>query len=403
MKWKVGLIIPLLLFALSGCTLAESVATPVEVATVPVELLTASTNEFTLKVDEPPIVPGATFTPVPTVTPLPTATPPPPTPLVLISVEDFGSNRNPFTGLEASDPELLQRRPIAIKISNAPAKYTRPQSGLSQADIVFEHVTEGAITRFTALIYGQTPPNIGPVRSARLIDLEIPAMYDAALAYSGSSIGVSERLFDSDFRARILRPNEPGYYRTGENKPYEHTLYVHPEAFWPRLEEKGENRPPVFNSLMAFSEETPTGGQPARATLISYRNWTNIEWRFSDEDGKFYRWVDGEEHLDANNGQQISAANVVLLFVPHQLNRDICEHQTGSTCRAHSTEILLTGLGQAILLRDGQQYQTYWRRINRYDMITLAKASGEAVPMQLGNTWFQVIPIDYEDSFEIES
>lgn len=114
---------------------------------------------------------------------------------------------------------------MAIKISNAPAGYVRPQSGLNAADIIFEHITEAVVTRFTAIFYSELPESVGPIRSARLVDVELPAMYDAALSYSGTSAGVGNRLFQSDFASRVISTNTPGYYRTGdESKPYEHTL-----------------------------------------------------------------------------------------------------------------------------------------------------------------------------------
>lgn len=186
--------------------------------------------------------------------------------ILLLTPEDFGQNRNRLTGELVDDPAVLQRRPIAVKISNAPANYVRPQSGLSDADLVFEHVTEGPITRFTAIIYGKTPPDMGPIRSARLIDVELPAMYDAALAYSGSSIGVANKLYSSEFRSRIIRSNDPGYYRTGADKPWEHTLYGTPAKFWESLTAVGENVAPTFTTQMAFSSQPPAGGsRPAKS------------------------------------------------------------------------------------------------------------------------------------------
>lgn len=341
--------------------------------------------------------PAPTFTAIPTVTRGATPTDTPSPPVVLLVREDFGDDRNLLTGELVSNRTILARRPIAVKISNSPAKYVRPQSGLSQADLVFEHITEGPITRFTAILYGQTPPNLGPIRSARLIDLELPAMYDAALAFSGSSIGVSRKLFSSDFRPRILRSNEPGYYRTGEDKPYEHTLYAHPAEFWDALEEKGENRPPQFGTTMAFSSLPPEGGQVASEITVRYQDWTKIEWRYNPDTGQYDRWADGEPHLDANTGEQINVANIILVYAAHLLDRSICEFQSEDQCLAFSTEIILWGQGDATLLRDGRKYEVKWVRENRGDMLTLADEEGRAVPMQIGHTWFQIIPTYYDD------
>jgi len=309
--------------------------------------------------------------------------------------------RNTLTGEVVADPLLLQRRPLAVKISNAPAKWTRPQSGLSQADLVFEHLTEGSITRFTAIFYGDTPSKLGPIRSARLIDLQLPAMYDAALVYSGSSIGVSRQLFTSDFRDRILRTNTPGYYRTGEDKPYEHTLYAIPDTLWETLAERGENRQPELGPGQVFAEATPQSGSPAGLLTVQYGNFAVVEWRFEPSSGHYLRWVDGQEHRDANTGEQISSDNVVVLLVPHRLDETICEYQSGGRCLANSLEIQIWGEGQAVLLRDGLAFDVTWSRQQRQDQLTLVDANHRSVPLAPGNTWFQIVPVDTPEAYSI--
>lgn len=343
----------------------------------------------------------ATLAPLVTVVSGPTATlaPSPPAtqaPVHLFTAEDFGLDRNPLTGEAVADPALLDRRPLAIKISNAPPQWVRPQSGLNDADLVFEHITEAGITRFTMIIYGKTPPDVGPIRSARLIDLELPAMYDAALVYSGSSDGVRQRLLNSDFRPRILFGSEPGYYRTGADKPYEHTLYATPATLWDHLAEKGQNVRPVFNTNMAFSSETPAGGESANEITIDYR-WTNILWRYDVESGRYLRWADGEIHSDGNTDEQVSSANVVVIFANHIEDQTICEQITNGVCTALSVQPQIFGTGPAIIFRDGQRYTVTWQRIGRYDMFTFVDANGQPLPLQIGNSWMQVIPTWYEN------
>ena len=102
---------------------------------------------------------AATLPPPPVVTPEVTAAPPTPevTPLpdtvVLAADAAAFAGRNPLTGEEVANADDLDRRPIAVKLSNAPADYTRPQAGLNDADLIFEHWTEGSVTRFTAIFY----------------------------------------------------------------------------------------------------------------------------------------------------------------------------------------------------------------------------------------------------------
>jgi hypothetical protein len=336
--------------------------------------------------------PAATSTLAATATDDPTPTT---TPVNLLSAADFGDNRNPLTGELVEDVETLKRRPLAVKISNAPAQWVRPQSGLNDADLVFEHITEAGITRFTMVVYGKSPEDVGPIRSARLIDLEIPAMYDTALVYSGSSDGVRQKLLNSDFRSRIFFGSD-GYYRTGAAKPLEHTLYGKPELFWTDLENRGLNQAPTLNGHMAFTSLPPDGGVEVSEATIDY-DWTVIDWRYDPETGRFLRWTDGVPHLDANTDEQVSVANVVVILANHYDDPTICEQIINGICTAYSVQPVLSGTGPAIIFRDGQRYDGNWNRAGRYDMLTFTSESGEVIPLQIGNTWFQVMPIWYDN------
>ncbi len=334
--------------------------------------------------------------PPPTVAPLPTSTTEPSVSvnegIVLQKPEDFGANRNPLTGELVENPENLQQRPLNVKISNAPANFTRPQSGLNDADWVFEHTAEGNLTRFTAIFYGKNPTRIGPIRSARLIDVELPAMFDAALIYSGSSEGVRQKLQNSDFSQRILYGWEPGYYRTGENKPYEHTLYGNPVQLRETLAQKEQNTPPNFVTYNAFSDVPPTGGTPTSEVAIDY-NWTYVVWTYDAGNGRYWRWADGQPHADGNTLEQVNAANVVIMSPFHIFDPDICEQiNANGTCASLSVEIQLWGSGPATVLRDGQRYDVTWHREGRNDMLTFTDSAGNPFPLKIGNTWVQLVP-----------
>jgi len=392
----------LLVMLLPACGSDEGEA-PVPDTEIPTAVSVAEATEMpptlaptsTTKPPLPPPVldtqPTATNTAVPT----PTATP---LPVVLNSLGDFGTDRNPLTGELVEDPAVLQRRPIAVKISNNPPSYTRPQHGIGDADIVFEHITETNITRFTAIFYGKTPPDIGPVRSARLIDLEIPAMYDTALVMSGSHPLVSRALYNSDIGDSVLREVATGFYRTGDtSKPSEHTLHADPVGLWEWLDAYETNHAPVFSNSMAFNSTPPEGGDPAMHITLDYSTWSHVEWAYDVENGRYYRTVDGETFIDGNNGEQVSAANVIILYVPHTFDKEICVYHDGETCTLYTTEIQIWGQGAGQLMRDGLEYDITWVRNNRHDMLTFIDADGNVVPLQVGNTWFQVFPFYLDD------
>lgn len=409
-KWSVCLLILVLL--LSACRQENDEVTPVApagdtttdptpttlteattlpTATLPPTSTSLPTPEITVP-DTPTPIPTATGLPNPTATALPEA-------VTLYVPEDFADNRSFLTGETVEDPSILLRRPINVKISNSPPEWVRPQSGLSFADIVFEHETEGPITRFTAIIQSQTPPAMGPIRSARLIDVELPAIFQSALAYSGSSIGVANKLGASPFNDRIIRSFEEGYYRTGEDKPWEHTLYGDALGWWRALDAKDQNIPPAYSTVWAFDSLTPAGGTPASTITFDYESWTVVDWVYNPDDNLYYRHVDGEPHVDALTGEQITSRNVIGLFALHVLDRNICEHQVATGCSAFSTEIQIWGEGDLVVFRDGQQYTGTWQRAGFDTLLTFHDENGDIIPLQIGNSWVQVLGYHFPNPY----
>ena len=376
----------------SGAASAAENAGQVEADNTPTSVFIASTA--TVIGSGLGLPPTSTISAPPTPTPLPTTEVAEPTPSEDLNALD--GLRNPLTGELVEDPALLERRPLAIKISNAPALWVRPQSGLNDADLVFEHITEGALTRFTMIVYGKTPPDVGPIRSARLIDLELPTMYDASLVYSGTSIGVGQKLFNTEQWPRVLRAHEAGYYRTGANKPFEHTLYANPAALWEVLDDKGLNNAPEFSTNLTFAIEPPDGGTPASEVDVQLATEL-VEWNYDPESGRYLRWAAGQPILDANYGEQVSAANVVIVTANHVEDQNICEQVTNGVCVALSIEAQIWGSGPVTIFRDGQRYDGTWERISSEDMFTFYDDAGDPIPLQIGNSWIQVMPTWYDN------
>lgn len=91
-----------------------------------------------------------------------------------------------------------------------------------------------------------------------------------------------------------------------------------------------------------------------------------------------------------------------FVVCPHRFDESVYEQQSGNKCLAYSVEIQLSGLGSAILFRGGLQHEVFWRRYSQREMINLANENGDLIPMQIGNTWYQVIPLDYPEPVTIE-
>lgn len=335
-------------------------------------------------------------TPVPAATPAAAATTVvEPTTAIpgLIGPHNFPAGVNPLTGLAVDDPARLERRPLAIKISNYPA-VVRPQSGLNNADLVFEHYAEGGVTRFTAVFYSNDADPVGSIRSARLIDLEIPKMYDAAFAYSGSSGPVRLMLRDSPFFDRIVSPDfaHGGFYRIEDpNKAVEHTLFTSTTTLRAILEERGVNTRPTFQTNMAFLQEPPPGGTAASTIEVRYVG-TNAFWRYDPVTGGYMRSTEGVAHVDANTGLQLNFKNVIVLGAHHE-DTDILEDLVGGG--HYSIQIQVWGEGPVSIFRDGQRFDGRWRRENPNDMLTFYDMEGNILPLAPGNSFFELVPLGF--------
>jgi len=352
---------------------------------------------------------------------------PEPTPRFPVSIPGaigptgFADNVNPLTGLMVADPSVLNRRPIVAKISNAPA-LVRPQSGIGQADLVFEHYAEGGLTRFSAVFYGQAPQRVGSIRSARLIDYELVPMFQGLLAFSGASIGVEKVIYGwADVATRIpgsensgplvpLPPSEfanrtymgvryglPTYWRD-ESIPVPHNMFFNAAALWELAASEGNGERPVLEG-MAFHPAAPEGAAGTAAYVdLRYRT-TRVEWHYESNTGLYYRTQDGMRHFDFNTQQQITTANVVILYADHQ-ETDIIESQFEGGIN-WSLQITLMGEGTAILCRDGQRYDGHWVRNAQYNVIGLRTHDGQILYLKPGVTWFQVVPLpDQQDPAE---
>lgn len=327
----------------------------------------------------------------------PTPDSPTATPLAeAIGIGGFAENVNPLTGLEMADPSVLERRPLAIKISNAPP-IVRPQAGIAQADLVYEHYVEGSLTRFTAIFYTNAPEYVGSIRSARLIDQQIVTMFDALFAYSGASGPIRVRIAESDYADRAYEGSfvgEPLYFRD-PNIESPHNLFAVPQAIWDRAEATGVNERPDLEGLV-FSEAPPIDSTHSANQIIFDYGPVDVQWLYNEADGLYYRLVNGEPHVDALDGRQITASNVVTIWTHHQLDYEIVESEWQGS-KSYSIEMQIWTLGPTTLFRDGLQYDGNWHRWADEDMLTFwtSDTMVERLYLKPGVTWFQVVPLDF--------
>lgn len=307
------------------------------------------------------------------------------------TLEEFPADVNPLTGLQVADVTVLDRRPQVIKVSNAPV-LVRPQAGIGAADIVFEHYAEGGLTRFSAIYYSQAPNRVGSIRSARLIDLDLIPMLGGMLGFSGASTGVETLLNNADYANRLFKGVLFGlpYFWRDETIEVPHNMFMNPNAVWEKATEQGINQKPTLRGL-SFSEAAP-GDNTSVTTKIDIRyRATRVIWNYDAALGLYRRSADGQGHFDANTLEQITAANVVVIFADHQFT-DIVESEFQGN-KSYSISIDLMGEGDAVLFRDGLRYVGTWVRDDIHTIIGLRTMTGKILPLKPGQTWFQVMQL----------
>lgn len=282
---------------------------------------------------------------------------------------------NPLTGLP-TDKATLARRPVLVRVGNDPAARS-VQAGLSQADVVYEEIMDGwGVTRYTAIFWSQDAPNVRPVRSARLVSIDLAQQYQGALAHSGASDAIRLRISQAPIIDLDEFYNSPPYtYGPGDWRTRLYTTLPRLRAY---LQGKGLDQP-IGLETWTFSDQPP-GGAPASSITIAYPNGT-VVWQWDAGIGRYRRFVGGAPDIDANTGQQITAANVIMLYTVHG-KTDIVEDSLGST----AIDIQLRGSGVVRIARDGVVIDGSWQRTNEFQPTRFS------APLKPGNSWVELIP-----------
>lgn len=324
-------------------------------------------------------------TPLPTDTPVPTRVPP---------SAGLDSTENPLTGLQVEEAQLLERRPIAVKITNFP-RSVRPQWGLSSADQVYEYYLEDDLTRFIGIFYGRQAARVGPVRSGRFFDQHIVQMYRSIFVFGYADDDVIGEWLKADFSGRLViehPDNCPPLCRIGPKEAY-NTLFLNTAQLGPYLQHQGvENRRP---ELYGFNfDPFPPDGSPAEQLRIRFSAISYHRWDYDASGKRYLRFqevqdLQGEEEgayealVDRATGEQLGAENIVVLLIPHEYYR----HSSSTDM----FKINFLGEGRAYGFRDGEAYELKWRRQQAEQFVALEHLDGEPYLLKPGVTWFEVL------------
>jgi hypothetical protein len=284
--------------------------------------------------------------------------------------------RQPLTGVPlASEADILPRPALVVKIDNASPARNR-HNGLAVADIVFEEIVEGDITRFAAVFHSRDSDPVGPIRSGRSQDVDLlTALNRPLFAWSGGNPTVERAIANSTF-VDLNPDHTPAYYRGPGSAP--HNLYSGTPRLWQEVP-FGHPGPPAQQFAYLDDGETFTGdpvaGVDARVGGL------DVSWDWSAENAAFMRSQAGRPHLDQQHGP-IGAANVILMVVEY----------FPDPAETRSPMALTLGNGPAYIFSDGKVIEARWGRYEPDQPIRLqATGTGEVIPINPGNTWVELM------------
>lgn len=272
--------------------------------------------------------------------------------------------RMPLTGEPIEDESEIPDRPaLAVKIGNNPQ--ARPQSGLNEADIVFEENTEG-ITRFAAVFHSNGVDPLGPIRSGRSQDVDmLSGLNQPLFAWSGGNAGVRAMIRNSDF-VDLDHGWTSGYYRRSGRGGAPHNLFSSTDALWQHTPEEFSLPDPMFG--YARPEDTIDG--QAATTVEVPMDGVRVTWTYDEESGLYLRSQNGNPHNTEASGQ-VAARNVVVMGVTYN----------PSPVDRRSPEAQTVGTGTVMVFTDGVARTGVWLRMSNTDpyglFVSLPETTGD--------------------------
>ncbi|MBI4080601.1 MAG: DUF3048 domain-containing protein [Candidatus Levybacteria bacterium] len=304
-----------------------------------------------------------------------------------------------------------KHRPLGVMIENH--EDSRPQSGISFADVIYEAVAEGGITRFLAIFYCQDAGIIGPVRSARTYFLDWVSEYGDYPLYAhvggantpgpanalgqigdyGWSVYNDMNQFSIGFPT--FRRDES---RLGRQVATEHTMYSTTSKLWKVAESRkltnvDEDKNTWDESFVPydFKEDAKTD-ERASAQTVHLEMWEKykqyaIDWTYDKQNNVYMRKNGGAVYTDQNTKKQLSAKNIVVLYMRESSANDGYE---GNAHRLYRNK----GTGNAVIFQDGKQIKATWRKDKREARTILTASDGSKIEFNRGLIWFEILPLE---------
>lgn len=288
----------------------------------------------------------------------------------------------PLTG-ELIDPSIAGRRALAVVIENAPE--ARPQSGYNDADIVYEALAEGGITRTLAIFQSKDAKEIGPVRSARDYFIEWLSEYSGIFAHVGGS-AVALGVISRDNIPDINQFYNGSYFWRSNDRYAPHNVYTTTEKLYAaatanKMVTTGAPKP------LIFKKEVDEVDRPATQTVtVNFSGpLFQVIYKYDPKTNSYARSVAGEAARDKNTGVQIAPRNVIVEYtsvVPY-INEE----------GAQGVHIGTTS-GKGVFFQDGIATEMTWTKTSRATRTVYKDLQSKEIQFNRGQTWVEVVPAD---------
>jgi hypothetical protein len=299
------------------------------------------------------------------------------------------SNLNPLTGLEVSNPEILNRRPVMIKVSNYPA-IGRPHAGLAYADLVFDYYIGVGQNRFLAVFYGQDAASIGPVRSGRLVDIQMTNLYQGILGFGSADGDTLDSIFGNLGRRAISNPEAPCPAFCGSDTHSVIGVFANSAeiSYWYSQQAKDNHRYDL--SGMKFGDLDGTVSKAGSQVTIKFNYYNRTDWKYDSGSNQYLRWMNDEMQPESFNmipsteratGKQLGFSNLIIIFAKY----------TEFAPSKHDVSLWGNTKGQrAVLFRNGVMIEGTWKTNSRSKPIQFFDSSGNSLPLTRGNSWIVI-------------
>ncbi|MCM3110591.1 DUF3048 domain-containing protein [Lederbergia lenta] len=293
------------------------------------------------------------------------------------SEENKDFERFPLTGIEME--ENSEGRAVAVMVNNHPA--ARPQSGLSEADIVYEALAEGEVTRLLAIYQSEQPENIGPVRSARNYFIDLAQGYDSLFIAHGYSPDAKKMLTSGEIDNLNGIQYDGSLFKRSSSRKAPHNSYISFDSIKKGASELEYDMDKAPKELVFLDgEELSIEGTQTEYMEVSYGRTTQFtsEYKYDKQTKKYTRYSDGVQTTDLNTDKPVQLDNVIVMEVAHQVIDD-----------AGRRAIDLTSGGRAFLLQKGNSYEVEWKND---DGRLIPYVENEPIGLVPGKTWVNIVP-----------